>query len=134
MVDKDDDKRVKSWKLEQIRVGMRNRKIVTSILLKSLDGEIARYFAIADRATRDKEKVLIYEQNSGDADNFDDSEQSKDGETFSSKSQKRLFFLAERAFHARLISFLYQHRSDYQEAFRICLENLKNMARLLHSW
>jgi len=131
----DDNNYQRRAMLEQICIGMRNRNI-TSMLLQSLDGEISRYWAVADRAIRETTTVLINEQvDRSDDDDLSDSScgmnaplndndltPNKDAEVFSSKSQNRLFSLAERVCHARLASFLYQYRSDIQEAGRLVIE------------
>jgi len=135
-VDEDDNTHCqRREKLEHICIGMRNRNI-TSMLLQSLDGEISRYWAVADRAIRETTTVLINEQPDG-SDDYDSSDSSsgmdpllndndltpkKSEESFSSKSLIRLFSLAERICYARLVSFLHQYRSDIQEAGRLVID------------
>jgi len=128
-------------KIQSMQKGMYGRDIVATIL-SSFDGEITRYWANADRATRLTATALVYlnefEDSSSSSENSDNDDHTPrpkeagdaavvaDGThnlyTFAAKNQNRCFLLMERICMARIVSSLYQYRGDIQNSTRVVLD------------
>jgi len=124
-----------------MKVGLSNRNI-TSLLISSLKGEIIDSWADTDRSIRGTPAALSFTETKDDL--LDDDEINRDDQNiqkigtnegdihsevlyfFCTKNQNRLFCLVERICHARIVSFIYQFRSDIQSIAQIVIDYIRS--------
>eukprot|EP00804_Cyclotella_cryptica_P017943 CCRYP_001299-RA/>CCRYP_001299-RA protein AED:0.01 eAED:0.01 QI:59/1/1/1/1/1/3/1403/1308 len=99
-----------------LQVGMRNRCRVATRILSSLDAEITRIWALADRATLQAEPSVFFHV--ADVLDSDHEEQRARGNAgaYCPKIYNRLVNLEERIAHARMATVLHRRGDDWQKA------------------
>ena len=99
-----------------LKVGMRNRCRITNRVMSTLNVEITRNWALADRISYLTEPSLLFH-----ASDVIDGNEPEPTKAYPPKLYNRLVSLEERIAHARIASVLYRQRDDWQKAAELVL-------------
>lgn len=100
-----------------LKVGMRNRCRVAKRVLSSLDVEITRCWALADRASFFAEPTLFFHA----SDVIESGIEPQTNKSYSAKIYNRLVSMEERIAHARIATLLHRQRDDWQKAAELVI-------------